>query len=506
MRPLLSAATGLIVLAFVSRVLGFLRESALAAVFGSDWRTDAYFVANVIPIVVFQAITAAIFANYIPISIRIEKEQGTAGWLDFTHRAMSALIVWLLSLGLLTWLFAPYLVRVLAPGFSPEGFDLAVRLTRLLVPAMCLQGFVGFAGAVLNAKHRFLGASIVFLLYNLGLILGTFILGPKGGLEYVILVIDAITLLQAIIIAHLLRRLGYIFHWQWAPKDRDLHRMIYLAAPTIVGSVTAQVNVIIDRILASFLAPGTVSALSFADKINALPVFTFAIPIATVTLPTVARCYSADASSDRGILALVIRDLRRTTFLILPFSIAFFLLARDIVALLFQYGAFTTEDTKATAAALACFSLGLVFWGWREVLIKALLALEETRIPMVASVMGMVTNAVLSCTLVRWLGHQGLALAFSAGMMVNSLYLLTGFQRRLGTKEPLIKSWIWKLLLAGTLQGVALAGVLDWADHDGSVIFVGAAGVGGLLAYAVGCAVLGLEEARRIIRLVPSLR
>ena len=492
------AAAVLMLIALVSRILGFLRESFLAAYFGSDWQTDAFFVANVIPVVLFQAAATGIFTNFIPMFVRLENLEGKEASQDFLDRVGTILVLALAAIGLLMWIGAPQLTSWIAPGFDSEAHALAVTLTRLLVPTMIFQGLTSFFGAVLNARHRFSGAALIFLLYNLGTILSIVAAGPRWGLVGVTVSLNLVTLVQALLTGWLILRGGYRLRWRPAKPDSHVRQLAVLATPTLIASVTAQVNVVIDRVLASGLPPGSVSALSFADRINALPVYMFAIPIATVALPAISELASHwNDKTRQTIFERVSVDLRRATFWVLPVSIAFVVLSRPVTALLLERGAFTSADTEITAITLAYFSIGSVFWGWREILLKAFFAMGKTKLPMRASLATMAVNALLSLALGPRMGAHGLSLAFSLSMILNSLWLLFGLCRELGVRAALVVSWLPRLLAAGAILTLLL-GVVVLAVPDREILVLVVAGMfaGGVFVMFAGF--LGIAEARQL--------
>ena len=492
------AAAALMLITLLSRILGFLRESFLAAYFGSNWQTDAFFIANVIPLVLFQAAATGVFTNFIPLMVRLENTAGRAAAQDFIDNVGAFLTLALGAVGLFIWIAAPQLTVWIAPGFDPEAHTLAITLTRLLVPSMIFQGLTSYFGAVLNARHQFVGATLVFLLYNLGVILSIVIAGPRWGLVGVTMATNLITLVQALLTGWLVIRAGYRLGWRPPRLDAHLRRLGVLATPTIIASITAQVNVVIDRILASGLPQGSVSALSFADRINGLPVYMFAIPIATVALPAISEIASKrgrDASAH--IAHRLSHDLRKATFWVLPTSIAFIVLSEPVTALLLERGAFTAESTQLTAATLACFSLGSVFWGWREILLKAFFALGKTRLPMYASLVTVIVNAALSLVLGPIMGAPGLSLAFSLSMMANSAWLLWGMQGELQSHAWVTRQW-WPRLLGA---GAALALLLTVMKHvlpGGNLFLLVASAVIGGGTFVVMSALLGIDDAKQL--------
>jgi len=414
-----------------SKILGFGREMALAAVFGASAVTDAYLVALIIPAVLFGIVGSTITTVGIPVFseyIHQPEKRGELGgiiWATF-----HALLVVFAAVVLIGLPLAPWLVKILAPGFSFAQASLTVGLVRIMLPMVILMGLVGWAQGVLNAHQHFTMPALMGIPYNLIMIGGIFLAGAFGGIAGVAWATVLATVSQFFIQVPALYRHGITYRWTWHWRHPALRRMLLLAGPVIVGVGANQLNIVVDRMLASGLAEGSISALSYAQRALGIAQGLFAVPLITVLYPSLTeRTALADLDGLRRALG---RGATLLAFLILPLTAGLIVLRQDLVQFLFQRGAFDANDTLMTASALFFYSPGLIFLVWRDLLNRAFYALQDTVTPMWTGVAAVISNVVLNLILVRYLAHGGLALASSLAAVLACLLLFIFLRRRLG--------------------------------------------------------------------------
>ncbi|MDI6711216.1 MAG: murein biosynthesis integral membrane protein MurJ [Bacillota bacterium] len=491
------AAAVVVVITVVSKVLGFGREAALAAVFGASGATDAYLVAMIIPALLFGVVGSTITTVGIPLFaeyIHDPRRRGELpGLLWSTFHGM------LLFLGLavvVAWPLAPWLVRVLAPGFAGEQAELTVLLVRVLLPAVVFMGLAGWAQGVLNAHQRFAAPAAVGIPYNVIIIAAVLAAGGWWGIEGVAVATLVAIATQFLIQLPTFARLGLPYRPFFDWRHPGLWRMLALAGPVIIGVGANQLNVIVDRMLASGLAEGSISALNYAQKALNLPVGLFAFPLVTVLYPSLSRhSVVGDAAAFRETL---VRGLSVLGFLMIPMTVGLIVLRADFVRFLFQRGAFDEVDAAMTGTAVLFYSLGILFIVWRDYLNRAFYAMQDTATPTWTGVAAVAVNVGLNLALVRVMGLGGLALASSAAAFVGFALLLWRLRRRLGRlggRRLALETG--KVCLAAGLMGLAVAradGAL--AGGAGAALFAGLAGAlgGGALGdfAATGARLVGL--------------
>ncbi|MEW6572175.1 MAG: murein biosynthesis integral membrane protein MurJ [Bacillota bacterium] len=490
-RQTVARATAVVMAAtLVSKLLGFGREASLAAVFGASRVTDAYLVAAVIPTLLFAVVGAAITTVGIPVlSDYLHQKEKQAHLTSLVWSSFHAVAGLLLLLCLVALPFAPWLVKLLAPGFGPEQAALTTHLVRIMLPATLFMGLAGWAQGVLNAHKHFAAPAAVGIPYNLILIAAIFLSGALWGIAVVAWATVLAIASQFFIQVPVLVRIGIRYRPVFDPRHPGLKRMAVLVLPVLVGVGAGQVNLVVDRILASGLAEGSISALNYAFKVLQLPWGLFAIPLVTVLYPSLAE-HSAVGDLE-GLRERLARGLGALAFLVLPLAVGIIVLRRELVVFLYQRGAFDAVDAQMTAFALLFYTLGLLFIVWRDYLARAFYALQNTATPMWTGLVTVGVNIGLNLILVRYLAHGGLALATSIAALVGCVLLLVLLRRCLGhiggryTVRETGKVAVAAVLMGAAvwwINGFGLA-LLGWPALGDAV--TGLLGGGGLANFAV---------------------
>ena len=480
---LMALATGL------SRVLGLLRDVAIADRFGAGAAYDAFLVAFFVPHFLRQLLAeGALSTAFVPIYTGL-RVGGTAG--DSPEASADAdrfagnLLSWLVVLfaglvGLGVWL-APSYVPFLASGFEPSKLDLAVRLARIVFPFIALIGFAAVFMGILNSYHRFFAASVAPVWFNVGMIVGAILLAPRFPAQPV-LGLAAGALLGGVgqLIAQVpaLCRVGFHLRPGLFPIHPELGRLVRLMAPAVLTLAVTQVNLLVDNKLASHLGDGGIASLQWGIRLFQLPLGVFAVSVATALLP---RFSDAWARRDEARFSEYLGDgFALSALVLLPAMVGLLVIGTDAVRLLFEHGSFTTNDTVRTARVLTYYLIGLFPYGLVYLFSRAFYALRRTGVPLLAAAAAVGVNVVLDLLLVAGMREAGLALATAAAGVVNALVL--GLFLRARIRLPIARL-AWIVLGSGLLCGVTWA--MRWAlgdAPDAVVVFVPV--VGGALAYA----------------------
>jgi putative peptidoglycan lipid II flippase len=417
----------------VSRVMGFVRDILTAALLGAGPVADAFFVAQRLPNL-FRSLFAegAFSAAFVPLFAGTMAVHGKPTARVFAEDALAVLLAALLIFVLLGEIFMPWVMRVIAPGFGddPEKFALAVALARITFPYLLFIALVALQGGVLNSVERFAAAAATPTLLNLFLIAALLLMRRFGWH-------DGRALAWAVTAAGLAQFLWLMFSCARAglalrlPRPRltaEVRRTLAIMGPGAIGAGMTQVNLLISTALASFLPGGSVSYLYYADRLNQLPLGVVGIAVGTAILPPLSR--QLRLGENGAALTTQNRGLELALLLTLPAAVALAVLARPILAALFQRGAFGPVDTAATAAALAAYAAGLPAFVLVRVLAPAFFARHDTATPVKVAVVSMVVNLALTLTLMQFLAHVGIALATSCAGWLNALTLLALLVRR----------------------------------------------------------------------------
>jgi putative peptidoglycan lipid II flippase len=454
----------------VSRVLGLVRDIVLARWFGADASMDAFFVAFKIPNFLRRLFAEGAFSQaFVPIISEYREQQPHAAVQLLVNRVAGTLIGVLTPLAVIGVLASPLLTAVFAPGFlyrDPAQFDLAAQLLRITFPYILFVSLVAFAAGILNTYGRFAAASFAPVWLNVALIGSAIMISPHLARPEFALAggVFAAGLIQVLFLLPSLKRIGLFPVPCWGASDSGVRRIMKLMLPGIVGSSVAQINLLFDTLIASFLVAGSVSWLYYSDRLVEFPLGIFAIALSTVILPSLSRSHANDSVEEFS--RTLDWALRLVLLIGVPSAIGLFMLARPMLATLFNYGDFNAADVDMAGLSLMAYAIGLPAFMLIKVLAPAFFSRKDTRTPVRIAIIALVTNMVLNLVFVVplvMLGiqgpHAGLALATSAAAWVNA-GLLFGVLKNKQIYRP-ETGWPSLLLQLG-LAGGALGGLLYW--------------------------------------------
>lgn len=475
-----------------SRVLGFARDVAIAAVFGAGVRADAFFVAFQLANL-FRRMLAegALNAAIVPLYLRARDEGGEAGAGAFAGRLTGSVTVALIGAVAVFAFAMPVFVIVLAPGFAAGGprMTIAVELARLMLPYLALAGPVAVMMGVLNANGRFGTAAFATTAFNATMLaaLGVVFLLHAGDSQLSGQIVAVSVTLAG------LSQLALVGLAVWRGPARitplsvsfgqDTRRFLALAIPGLVASGIPQITVIAGVMVASE-SRSAVSWIYYANRLIELPLGIVGIAVGTVLVPAFAHAIRGGDKTELGHVES--RGIELALGLALPATIGLIALAEPIVRVLFERGAFHPEDTAATAAALAAFALGLP----GHVLVKTFspifFAREDTATPMRAALFGFVVAIAGSLALMPVLGHVGVALAVAASGWASAGLLGALIARRIGfALDTEAKFRLPRIIIAAGVMGAAIE-----AAHRAAGFWLGAGGPGALRALLLAALVV----------------
>lgn len=471
-----------------SRVLGLVREQIFAWFFGAGIATDAFILAFRIPNMLRDLFAeGALSAAFVSTFSQTLNQKGEREAWRLANLVNNGLIVILSIVMVLGIIFAPQIVGWLVSSdargsaTSELMIPLAIKMTRILFPFLLMVSLAAVAMGVLNTKDRYGVPASASTMFNVGSIVGglfcAYFYAPgyisriayglwhrtpveqdeAGAMQAIIgMAIGTLIggVLQWLIQVPSLRAVGYRWRWALSFTDPGVRQVMKLMAPAIIGAAALQVNLVINSNFATSLGPGPVSWLQYAFRMIYLPIGIFGVAISTATLPITSKAAALDDLA--GFRRALASALRLTFLLTIPSAVGLIVLSKPIIALIFQRGNFDAYDTIQTAQALSYYALGLVAYSAIRVLTPSFYALKETRIPMLASVLSIVTYYIVASLSVRYFdfGHRGLALGIAAVAIVNSLFLLFFMWRKLGEIEgrSLLSSFS-KVTLAAVVMG-----------------------------------------------------
>ncbi len=429
----IARAAGLVMALFVlSRLTGLARQIIVGALFGTSPAYDAYVAAFRLPDMLFQLVAGgALVSALLPTYTTVRTREGEArGWHLVSEVATLVVVVLLVAAGLMALFARPLVAHILVPDFPPERQALTASLLRVLLLSTVIFGASGLAMSVLNAHRHFFLPALAPALYNLGIILGAVVLGPRWGVHGLAWGVVAGAAMHFGVQVPGLVRVGMRYRPAISLADPAVRNVLRLMGPRVAGLAAVQINFLVNTILASGLSAGSLSALDYAFRVMLLPLGIFAQAVATAAFPTFAQQVADEnVAGMRGTLAALARAI---LFLTIPAAVGLILLARPLVIVLFQRRAFDATSTHLTVMALRAYAVGLCGHALVEILARAFYSLHDTRTPVTIGIAAMAMNVALNVWWVRVWGHTGLALANSVATLLEALALYLVLGRRLG--------------------------------------------------------------------------
>ena len=450
----------------VSRVLGFVRDLVTAQVFGAGAITDAFFVAFKIPNFLRRLFAEGAFSTaFVPVLSEYRTRRSFEELRLFVDHMAGTLGLVLLGVTALGMLGAPLVVGLFAPGFvgDRELFDLTADMLRITFPYILFISLTAFCGGVLNVHHKFGVPAFTPVLLNLSLIASALWLAPLldqpvTALAWGVLLAGVV---QFFFQLPFLRPLGLVPRFRPAPRDAGVRRVLRLMVPALFGVSVAQISLLIDTLIASFLEAGSISWLYYSDRLMEFPLGILGAALATVILPNLSRKHAE--ASPGGFARTLDWGLRTTVLLAVPASIGLFVLAGPMIATLFQSGQFDAHDVLMSERSLRAYSAGLTAFILVKVLAPGFYARQDTRTPVRIAVISLAFNMACNLMLVWSLRHAGLALSTTLSAALNAFLLYRGLRRE-GVYAP-TPGWtrLWARL---AVASVAMAVVLVWGAGD----------------------------------------
>jgi putative peptidoglycan lipid II flippase len=486
----------------LSRLLGLLRDRLLAAHFGIGPLTDAYTAAFRLPDLLFTLlISGAVAVAFIPVLTEVwVKGDHDEAW-DLASDVLNLLMFLTIIGGLIAFIFASPLVRLITPGFGPAQHQLTVNLTRIMLITPFLFAVSSVWGSIAQSFSRFFFFAISGIFYNLGIIFGIVVLSHAHSIYGVAWGVVIGAGVQALIQGLAMFGLGYKYHRHLNWRNPGLHKVVRLMIPRSIDQGLDQLNYTVQTVVGSQLATGSLTAYYYANNLKNVPLVLFGNAIATAVFPTMVKD-AAEERKDKLIGNFVI-NARLILFLTIPAATAAVVLRGYIVRLLFGFG------NVMTASTLGWFAGTIVFTSLFFLVTRVYYALQDTKTPLYTSIVAILVNIGLSFYLGHKFGVAGLAMAQSLLAAAEVLALIAILRLRklpsIGGKQ--IMSGLWRMLLANTIAASAMyimvARVFPLYKADLGFLAIGPKfliiALVGTAAYLLPCYALQLREAKSFV-------
>ena len=403
--------------ALISRLLGLLRDRLLAGRFGAGEELDIYFAAFRIPDFVYGIlIIGGISAVFLPVFAEYFHRDEKEAW-KFASNVLNCFFILLVLICGVLFLLTPWLVDLIAPGFSPEQRDLAVSLTRIMFLSPILFGLSSVFSGVLHYFNRFLAYSLAPVLYNLGIIFGIIFLVPLFGLQGLAYGVVLGALIHWLFQLPAAKMSGFKYFASLNWRHSGILRVFKLMIPRTLGTAAYQLNLIVITAIASTLTAGSIAIFNFSNNLYYFPIGLIGVSFAVASFPVLSRSW-AQGMRDK-FLETFSSAFRQILFLIIPVSLLIFLLRAQIVRLVLGTGEFGWLETRLTAASLGLFCLGIFAGALVPFLARVFYSFQDTKTPVVIGVASMILNIIFAFSFVYFLGYANPFQQF----MVNTLKL-----------------------------------------------------------------------------------
>lgn len=494
---------------FISRIMGLVRDIVFARYLGADGAADAFYIAFRIPNLFRRFFAEGAFSQaFVPVLSEYRQQGSLAAVNSLVNRVAGCLGFSLITLTLAVWWLAPALTWIFANGYAvgSEQFQLTTQLIRIMFPYLLLISLAGLLSSLLNSYDHFAVPAFTPVFLNLVLIIAAMGAGISTHASPVMAIAWGVVVAGVVQLGFqwpFVKSLGVDIRPQVDFKDPAVKRILALMAPALFGASVAQINMMLNTLIASYLPTGSVSWMYYSDRLTELPLGIFAVAIATVVLPLLSRQIKnkpehAHATLDWG--------LRTVLFIALPATLALMVLAEPILIALFRYGHTQLSDVQMSAYSLFTYSLGLPAFMLIKVLASGFYARQDTRTPVTIGLWTIGANMLLNGLYVwpmahYWqIGHAGLTLATATAALLNAFCLWRVLQKK-GFYQPL-PGWGKYLLQLALAAGamvlalkalLALAPALQLQPALLRVLWVALFCVAGFFTYVATLWVLGLR-------------
>ncbi|MEA3369633.1 MAG: murein biosynthesis integral membrane protein MurJ [Candidatus Ratteibacteria bacterium] len=505
----------------ISRIFGFIRDILIASFFGTGMAADAFFVAFRIPNLLRNLLAeGSLSAGFVPVFTETYTREGRDNLWKLVKVIFSLMFAVSLILVVLGIMLAPWLVRIIAPGFIafPDKLQLTINLTRLIFPYLFFIALAAVGMGALNSLKHFAIPAFSPAVFNISLII--FLVFVCRRIDIPIYGLAAAVVAGGIgqfliQFPPLMRRGGgggFSFNlketWLAIKTHPQVRKIGILLTPAVFGLAIHQLSLLIDTLLASFLSQGSISYLYYGNRLMQLPLGVFGIALATAALPALsAQAAKKDLENFKKTLNF---SLQSVLFISVPAIVGLIVLRFPIIRLLFAHGAFGEASVQGSAATLLFYSLGLCSYAGMKIVVAGFYALQDTRTPFKIGAVTLLINAILNLILMIPLKSGGIALATALSSTISLFILLSLLRRKIGPLDyGKLKDSFVRILSSALIMGV----VCFWVSRGLAmgemgiperIIQVGAAIISGSGVYILASRLFGVKEMHFLKKIIPG--
>lgn len=491
----------LMTLTVLSKIVGFSKELVLTFFFGASYISDAYIISLTVPQTIFGFVGSSISTTFIPLYSTIREKNGVNDANKFTSNLINVLLIISTIIVALVVPFTEQIVQVFASGFKHNTLELAVNFTRISIFSIYFSGIIFVLSSYLQAKNRFVSTGLMTIPLNI-ITIFSIIIGAKYKLIYLAYGGIIAAFFQLLLVLVEIKNSNYKYKLFLDIRDNNLKRMLILSIPAILGSSIYQINVLVDRTLASSISEGGISVLSYSNRITALIFAVIVVPIATVIYPNLSKMIANKHFKE---FKHIIREsLSIINLLIIPFIVGILFFSENIISLLYGRGEFDANAILMTSGALTCYAVGIIGVSTREIFYRSFYAMQDTKTPLINASISLIVNIILNFVLSKYMKLNGLALATSLSSILCSLLLIIDLRKKigpLGMKQVSIS--FFKILFASLIMGWLSKLSFNYlmVSLSQNISFLAAIGVG-VISYFVIIYFMKIEDVDVIVGMI----
>ena len=493
----------LMICVFFSKIFGFLREIIIASYYGTTLSTDAFFVAQNIPTIAFAAIGAAISVAVIPIYTKLlKKDKNQASY--FINNLMTLSIILTTFLMIICIIFSKQIVFLVAPSLSGDGMELASKILKILSITIYFTMFSYILGGMLNSKNKFYVPQLAAIPYNIISVLFVMILSKK--LDIWALVIGTIIgmLLQTIVhIIPITKFNKYKFIVDF--KEKNLKKLWMLSWPMVVTVLFQQLNLVVDKNLASGFAVGSISAINYSNRIVGIIYGIFSVSLMTVLYSKFNEFIIDKKKSN--VFSLLIKSLNIVLLVTLPFTIISLIFNSSVVSIVFGRGAFDANSVAMTSEVYKYYALSIFSMAANDIILRCYYSLDNSKTPMIITIIGVIINVILSVLLSKWLGLKGLAIGTSIAMTIQTVLLFLALKKK--EKMMIRKDNYWdlfKIVISGVIMYFIVHVLHIYLPIGNQIIKLFVVSIIGVLGYIVLLYIINLSMKNDLKKMLKRAR
>lgn len=441
---------GMIIINGLSLILGFLRDTSIVYSLGASDLSDVFIFITNLPTVLFSAIGWVIMSTFVPLYTEAKINDSKENMNRFANTFIKLISLVSIIIMLFLYIFNKEALGILAPGFKGESFNLTKKLFFIVLPSFALLTISSCFSAILNSYKKMLWVSTIGIPVNVMIIFGILFVYPYLGIEVAVSMLIVASIIQIVILAIPLRNTQFVFSSDFDIHNKYIKKILKLIGPMFISVMAQQINIIFGGAITSTLNSGSLTAYNLANKVTNATYNSIILIGITFIFPYLSENYST-GKMDKYITQIK-KSIDLIFIILIPIGVLLIVLNNEIVSVLYGYGKFSSEDIELTGNILIFLSIGIVGLGVKELVNRAFYAANDTKTPMIYSILGIVINIVLSLSLVRRFGVIGVALGSTVSIIISSVCMLFIFEKKNEIKNIISKKMMIKYsLITGIL-------------------------------------------------------